>query len=88
MVLLKCPVCKASDITVFMEGVYDCEETNVMECRGCGLQFLDPMMSDEEEERYYRNYYEAQKPRHYKSMSLKDLQQRALSLYEQYEDIY
>lgn len=83
-----CPVCGGGDITLYMKGVFDCESTSVMECNGCGLQFLDPMMSDEEEHEYYRNYYENQKTRHYKTLSVKDIQTGALKNYDRYKDIY
>ena len=85
---LRCPVCDYSKTFVYMEGVFDSETTNVMECSSCGLQFLDPMMSDAEEKEYYRSYYDNQKSRHYKDFSLVDLQDIALKHYIQYGDIY
>lgn len=85
---LDCPLCGCGDITLYMKGVFDCENTSVMECNGCGLQFLDPLMSNEEEQEYYRDYYESQKKRHYDSLSLKDIQNWALKNYVRYKGIY
>jgi len=84
----RCPVCRCSKLTVFMHGVFDCDDTAVLECADCGLQLLDPMMSEAEEDAYYRDYYEHQKSRHFSPMSMGALQQRALAHYEQYEAVY
>lgn len=71
-----------------MKGIFDSDNTDVLECAICGLQFLNPMMSDSEEEEYYENYYEKQRDRHFKIMNLKDVQENALRHYEQYKDVY
>jgi len=83
-----CPVCSSNETFLYMKGIFDSETTSVIECKNCGLQFLDPMMSDAEEEEYYRNYYNSQKSRHYKTFTLKDIQNNALSHYEEYKDVY
>lgn len=83
-----CPICSSNDTFLYMRGVFDSSTTSVIECKDCGLQFLDPMMSDVEEEEYYRNYYKSQKARNYKDFSLKDIQDKALMHYEEYFDIY
>lgn len=83
-----CPVCDSKDIQLFMTGVFDSESTNVMECTDCGLQYLDPMMTDAEEADYYDSYYRKQSARHFKAMHLEDLQQRAYAHYEQYRSVY
>lgn len=83
-----CPVCASQNSALFMSGVFDSETTNVMECMGCGLQFLDPLMSEQEEQEYYDGYYRKQECRHFKAMNLIDLQERALQHYEQYSSVY
>jgi len=83
-----CPVCFSNDIFLFMRGIYDSKTTSVLECRRCGLQFLNPMMSSEEEDKYYENYYEKQRSRHFNYMDMKDIQSRAISHYQQYKNIY
>jgi cyclopropane fatty-acyl-phospholipid synthase-like methyltransferase len=83
-----CPVCNSEDTFLFMKGIFDSEDTEVIECNLCGVQFLFPMMSDNEEEEYYRNYYEGQKIRHYRDFTLSDLQQNALKQYEKYFNNY
>lgn len=83
-----CPVCRSKEVKLFMTGIFDCSSTKVMECKQCGTQFLDPMMTDAEEANYYEGYYRKQKVRHYEVMELEDLQQRAYNYYEQYKDVY
>lgn len=83
-----CPVCDAQDIRLFMTGIFDSDTTKVMECIQCGMQFLDPLMTEQEEADYYEGYYRKQSTRHFKTMDLADLQQRAYEHYEQYRAIY
>jgi SAM-dependent methyltransferase len=83
-----CPVCDAQEVRLFMTGIFDSDTTKVMECTRCGMQFLDPLMTLEEEADYYDGYYRKQQMRHFKAMDLLDLQQRAFDHYEQYRGIY
>lgn len=83
-----CPICSSEDTFLYMKGIFDSATTSVIECRNCGLQFLNPMMTDAEEAEYYRNYYKSQEKRDYKKFSLKDIQNRALKHYEEYFNIY
>lgn len=83
-----CPVCAAHTLALFMSGIFDSETTHVMECMKCGLQFLSPLMSEQEEEDYYEGYYRKQASRHFKAMNLADLQERSLRHYEQYRSNY
>jgi cyclopropane fatty-acyl-phospholipid synthase-like methyltransferase len=52
------------------------------------MQFLDPLMTEQEEVEYYEGYYRKQQTRHFKTMDLAGLQQRAYEHYEQYRAIY
>lgn len=83
-----CPVCDAKDISLFMKGIFDSEDTEVHECEACGTQFLSPMMSQQEEDAYYDDYYNKQASRHFTQMSLTDVQNRAFSHYENYAETY
>lgn len=83
-----CPICLGNEISIFQRGIFDCDVTVVRECAGCGVQFLDPMMSQEEENAYYRDYYQKQKSRQFTDLSLDDIQSRALLHYEKFRDIY
>jgi cyclopropane fatty-acyl-phospholipid synthase-like methyltransferase len=83
-----CPACDSEDIQLFMTGIFDSATTKVMECAQCGTQFLDPLMTEEEEAEYYEGYYRKQQIRHFKPMGLADLQQRAYEHYDQYRSIY
>ncbi len=83
-----CPICDSKNLFVYMRGIFDCEHTEVLECEGCGLQFLNPMMSEEDEREYYKNYYESQKSRHFQSKRLKDIQKDSCRHYQEYQDFY
>lgn len=83
-----CPVCSNPDVFEYMKGIYDSDTTLVLECSRCGLQFLHPMMTEQEEAEYYHDYYRSQSSRHFKEFTMQDLQDRALAHYEQYRDIY
>ena len=58
--MIQCPLCNGNS-RIFMQGIFDCDKTFVMECEKCNLHFLNPKMTIEEESEYYRNYYENQK---------------------------
>jgi len=38
-----------------MKSIFDCDKTNLIECNCCGLQFLDKIMTEEEECNFYFN---------------------------------
>ena len=84
---MQCPVCN-SNSDVFMKGIFDCETTLVRECNNCKLHFLDPKMTIEEEENYYKNYYDNQKIRQQKEYTMHNIQNNALSHYTDYYDSY
>lgn len=84
---MRCPICNGNS-KVFMRGIFDCENTKVQECDNCKVHFLNPMMSDEEEEQYYKNYYENQKLRHSSSYNIKDIQKKAYLHYKEYYNTY
>lgn len=71
-----------------MQGIFDCETTQVWECTDCGTQFLHPMMSEQEENDYYRNYYESQKARHFESQTLAKIQNDSFQHYNEYKYFY
>jgi 2-polyprenyl-3-methyl-5-hydroxy-6-metoxy-1,4-benzoquinol methylase len=82
-----CPICFSGSFE-YMRGVYDCSKTSVMECECCGLQFLSPMMSEQEESEYYINYYNSQKQRHFETKSLNDIQNDSYQHYREYINVY
>jgi cyclopropane fatty-acyl-phospholipid synthase-like methyltransferase len=57
-----------------MTGIFDSDTTKVMECAQCGMQFLDPLMTEQEEAEYYEGYYRKQQTRYFKAMDLAALQ--------------
>lgn len=80
-----CPICQSKDTFVYLSGIYDAEKTDVMECRNCGVQFLNPRMSIREENEYYRNYYLSQVPR-YASEALASLENVQSKVYRYYRE--
>ncbi len=84
---MNCPLCN-NNSTIFMRGIFDCDKTRVMECCNCKLHFLEPMMSDEEESEYYKDYYENQKTRQKKEYTMKDIQTKAYQFYNEYHHTY
>jgi cyclopropane fatty-acyl-phospholipid synthase-like methyltransferase len=80
-----CPVCKSVDTELFMKGIYDSDSTDVIECLNCGLQYLQPFISKEEEDEYYKRYYNKQSARHFSEKSLLDLQKESLDYYKSHE---
>lgn len=52
------------------------------------MQFLYPLMTEEEEAEYYNGYYRKQDERRFRVMSLIDQQNQSLRHYEQYAQIY
>ncbi len=86
--MITCPVCEAQNIQLFMMGVFDSDTTRVMECVHCGMQFLDPLMTEQEEADYYEDYYRNQQSRHISTIDLTDIQQRSYEHYVKYRAIY
>ena len=85
---MACPVCGSTDTDLFMHGVFDSDTTDVIECASCGLQFLSPLMTEQEEDDFYNGYYRKQQSRGFKEMRLSDQQDRAFLHYEQYRNVY
>ena len=71
-----------------MKGIFDSSSTNVLECKNCGLQFLDKIMTEKEENDYYNSYYRNQSIRHFKKMDFDDIQLQSYKHYKQYDYIY
>lgn len=53
---MNCPNCKTENVKLFHESVWSIENGKVYQCSGCTLTFIDPMMSEEEEEEFYKNF--------------------------------
>jgi len=85
---LICPICKSSSNFVFMEGIFDSEDTNVIECDNCGMRFLDKLMSEEEETDFYRDYYKNQENRQFQKCDLKFFQDRTYNEKAQDAEFY
>jgi SAM-dependent methyltransferase len=53
---LCCPLCGHDQPVLFHDRVWSCEGGKVYRCPGCDLTFLYPVMDDETEKEFYKNY--------------------------------
>ncbi len=51
-----CPNCKNKDLTLFHNKVWSIDNGEVYKCKSCNLLFINPMMSEDEEKEFYKNY--------------------------------
>lgn len=51
-----CPNCKSQNIEIFHDKVWSLDDGKVYKCNSCELLFIAPMMSDDEERKFYENY--------------------------------
>ena len=58
-----CRNCNNKNIKLFHNKVWSIENGSVYRCENCELIFIDPMMSEEEEKAFYKNYNEHVKKR-------------------------
>lgn len=86
--MLACPVCGSTNTGLYMHGIFDSDTTDVIDCHSCGMQFLSPLMTEDEEEAYYSGYYRKQDGRRFREMNLLDQQEQSFLHYEQYREIY
>lgn len=84
----RCKLCGSVDTYVYMQGIHDCEDTKVIECCDCDVQFLSPMMSDDAEQLYYKNYYAQQRDRHGGEVTLQNILDKSFEYYSEYLDTY
>ena len=60
---MNCPLCGSNATFVFHNAVWRRPDATVRRCEVCNLAFIHPMMTEDEEERFYRNYNEHVKAR-------------------------
>lgn len=85
---MTCKICNSEDIYLYLEGVYDDPNTNVYECKKCELQFLSPMMREEEEKQYYLDYYNEQSIRHTVKTDLDKIRDESYLYHKEYLNNY
>lgn len=86
--MTECNLCGNENTFNFLYGISDSSETVVKECKNCGVQFLHPMMSLEEEEEYYKDYYLSQAKRYISAVSLNKVQQNSFLYHLEHIDNY
>jgi len=84
----ECPLCQSDRTRFYLRGVYDCDNTNVCECCDCDLLYLDPIMSEEEEAKYYQDYYRCQQARYSRETMIQEVQQKSLAYFLEYKSRY
>lgn len=60
---MNCKNCKSNDVSLFHDKVWSIENGKVYKCDECELLFINPMMSEEEENKFYKNYNQHVKDR-------------------------
>ena len=86
--MIKCKICNSKNTILYMKGIYDSDETEVIECEDCNARFLHPFMTLEEEKKYYEDYYASQAPRYTSELSLEKIQQKTYNRFLDYIQIY
>ena len=60
---MNCRNCKSNEVKIFHDKVWSVENGKVYQCTNCELLFIDPMMSEDEEKEFYKNYNQHVKDR-------------------------
>ncbi len=55
---LKCPICGSTKLELLHDRVWSAEDTRVYRCSNCLVGFLNPMMTETEEKKFYAAYNE------------------------------
>ena len=53
---MNCRNCKSIEVEIFHDKVWSIDNGKVYKCNCCELVFIDPMMSEDEEKEFYKNY--------------------------------
>ncbi len=53
---MNCRNCKSDKVEIFHDKVWSIDNGKVYKCNCCELVFIDPMMSEDEEKEFYKNY--------------------------------
>lgn len=53
---MNCRNCKSVNVELFHDKVWSIDNGKVYKCNCCELVFIDPMMSEDEEKEFYKNY--------------------------------
>ncbi len=61
--MMNCKNCKNKDVELFHNKVWSIDNGSVYKCNHCELVFIDPMMSENEEKEFYKNYNQHVKDR-------------------------
>lgn len=85
---MDCPVCSSQQTEIFHNKVWGMENGSVYSCVSCGLTFINPIMTDEQEAEFYANYNaHAERRGFISSNSVAELHQRSKPIAEQRYDI-
>ena len=84
----RCPICASKRVYRYMKGIFDCDKTEVWECRECEVQFLDTIMNMKEEEAYYKDYYRSQHNRYTDKLEIDEVQSRSYDYFLEHQSNY
>lgn len=54
--MLHCPNCDGKEMTLIHDKVWSIDDGNVYRCKRCDLSFIDPMMTKEQEDVFYKEF--------------------------------
>ncbi len=60
---MNCKICNSKNVNLFHTKVWSVDNGKVYRCSDCELIFIDPMMNEEQEREFYKNYNEYVKKR-------------------------
>ena len=60
---MMCKNCNSKNVNLFHDKVWSTENGKVYRCKDCELIFIDPMMNEDQEREFYKNYNEHVKDR-------------------------
>lgn len=85
---MNCPICGSAELNLFHDSVWGMENGTVHSCSRCNLFFINPVMSDEEEAEFYKNYnVHAAKRGFIKSAGVHELHERSKPIARERYDI-
>ncbi len=85
---INCNLCKSNQTICTLEGIYDSINTNLYKCQSCGVEFIHPQMTIEEEKEYYKDYYKKQEIRYAVKRNLEEIKENSYLYHLQNIDIY
>lgn len=86
---MQCPLCLEKQSELLHDGIWSLDDGQVFRCKTCDVTFLHPMMTEQEEKEFYKNYNKHVRQRGVTaSGSAEELHQKSIPIaVERYENI-